>query len=200
VVPPDETTLDAAQIPRETVFDSAEVGTVQITDNTGRKIPVNVRLRGFTEDGELAPLIDGPPEALPDFTIGLEELLNAIREIAIKSPFVSAADYEIKKRLYLRDPVPFGQLRDLVRVGHIQLFPRYRKQGQFWVAKNLGPPRPPYSRRPRDRADAPGGSQRQGPRRALGALLRDRDSSPLRLDGLGWRRLGLAGSDLPRRK
>ena len=147
VVPPDETTLDAAQILRELVFDSAEVGTVQITDNTGRKVPVNVRVRGFTEDGELPPLIDvpdeAPAEALPDFTQELVEILAAIREIAIKNPYGTAADYEIKKRLYLRDPVPFGQLRDLVRLGHIQLF-RGGKQRQFWVAKPLDPPHPPF--------------------------------------------------------
>lgn len=147
VVPPDETTLDAAQILRELVFDSAEVGTVQIPDNTGRKVPVNVRVRGFTEDGELPPLIDvpdeAPAEALPDFTKELEEILTAIREIAIKNPYGTAADFDIRKALYLPGPVPFGQLRDLVRLGHIQLW-RGGKQRQFWNAKPLDPPRPPY--------------------------------------------------------
>ncbi len=148
VVPPDETTLDAAQILRELVFDSAEVGSVQISDNTGRRIPVNIRVRGFTDDGELPPLIDvsdeSSAEALPDMTKELEELLTAVREIAIKNQYGTAADYEIRKRLYLRDPVPFDQLRDLVRLGHIQLVPRHGKHGRFWVAKPMDPPRLPF--------------------------------------------------------
>lgn len=148
VVPPDENTLDAAQILRELVFDSAEVGTVHITDNTGRKVPVNVRVRGFTEDGELPPLIDTqdeePAEALSEFTRELEELLTAIREIAIKNPYGTAADYEIKRKLFLSSPVPFGQLRDLVHLGHIELNQKQGRFGPFWTAKPLDPPRPPF--------------------------------------------------------
>jgi hypothetical protein len=147
VVPPDEHTLDAAQVLRELVFDSTEVGTVHITDHTGRKVPVNVRVRGFSEDGELPPLIDisdeTPTETQPDFTKELEELLNPIHEIALKNPYGTAADFAIRKALYLPGPVPFGQLRDLTRLGHIQLLPRRGKQGStFWVAKPLDPPRP----------------------------------------------------------
>jgi hypothetical protein len=149
VVPPDESTLDAAQVLRELVFDSTEVGSIHVSDNTGQRIPVNVRVRGFTEDGELPPLIDvpdeTPAEALPDFTKELEELLTAIREIAVKSPYGSAADFEIKKKLYLRESVPFVQLRDLVRRGHIQLIPRHGPHGVFWTAKPLDPPRPPFT-------------------------------------------------------
>lgn len=148
VVPSDENTLDAAQILRELVFDSTEVGTVHIADNTGRKVPVNVRVRGFTEDGELPPLIDTrdeePAEALPEFTSELEQLLTATREIAIKNPHGTAADYEIKKKLYLSSPVPFGQLRDLVRLGHVQLNQRQGPLGPFWAVKPVDPPRPPF--------------------------------------------------------
>jgi hypothetical protein len=148
VVPPDEETLDAAQTLRELVFDSAEVGTVQIADPTGRKVSVNVRVRGFTEDGQLPPLIEileeVPAETPPELTKELEELLAAIREIAIKSPYGTAADFEIRKALYLPGPVPFGQLRDLAATGHILLLPRNGKQGRFWVAKPLDPPRPPF--------------------------------------------------------
>ena len=148
VVPPDEHTLDAAQTLRELVFDSAEVGTVEIADHTGRKVPVNVRVRGFTEDGELPPLIDltdeTTAEPLPEFTKDLGEILAAIREIAIQSSYGTAADFEIKKRLYRREAVPFSQLRDLLRLGHIQLTPILGKHGQFWVAKPLDPSCPPY--------------------------------------------------------
>ena len=160
VVPQDEGTLDAAQILRELVFDSAEVGSVHVSDSTGQRIPINIRVRGFTEDGELPPLIDGPDEipaeALPEFTRELEELLAAIRDIAVKNRYGSAADFEIRKRLYLGDPVPFVQLRDLVRLGHIQLIPRRGPHGMFWTAKPLAPPRPPFSGDPqtvRDRLE-----------------------------------------------
>ena len=149
VVPPDETTLDAAQILRELVFDSAEVGTVHLTDNAGRKIPVNVRVRGFTDDGELPPLIETPEEPstepLPELTSELEEILTAIRDLAIKSPYGTAADFDIKKKLYRQTQVPLTQFRNLARLGHITLDQKTGKFGLFWIAKPLDPPRTPFS-------------------------------------------------------
>jgi hypothetical protein len=147
VVPSDEEALDAAQILRELVFDSEEVGSVELRHSDGRRVPVNVRVRGFVRGGELPELAavtdEVPAETLPEWTRDLEDLLKAIQAIALASSYGTAADFELKNKLYRE--VAFTELRDLFRVGHIQLDQRHRKSGSgsFWAARPLAPPRIP---------------------------------------------------------
>lgn len=74
-------------------------------------------LPGFTEGGELPPLIDTSEEAetepLPELTADLEEILSAIRELAVTSPYGTAADFAIQ------EAVPQGvySLRSTARPG-----------------------------------------------------------------------------------
>lgn len=151
VVPSDEDILDAAQILREFVFDSEEVGTCSISDPGGRPVAVNIRVRGFVKGGEL-PLLSDEPEATqddvsPEMTASLTELLAAIREIAAGNKYGTAPDYQLRKKLYRE--VPFSELHDLLRLGHIRLNLIQGGYGPFWVARPLGHPKVPFSADPK---------------------------------------------------
>lgn len=147
VVPSDEEMLDAAQVLREFVFDSEEVGTCSISDPEGRPVAVNIRVRGFVKGGELPLLSDRPQgvqdDSAPEMTGSLEELIGAIREIAVGSKYGTATDYQLRKKLYRE--VPFSELRDLLRLGHIHLKQRQGSYGPFWVARPLDLPKVPFS-------------------------------------------------------
>jgi hypothetical protein len=170
VIPSDEDTLDAAQILREFVFDSEEIGTCSIADHEGKPVPVNIRVRGFVLGGEL-PLLSQETEEtryelLPEMTRNLDELLKAIREIAAKSKYGSAAEFDLKKtknKLYRE--VPFSEVRDLMRLGHVRLEFKHGEYGQFWVARPLDPPQIPFSADPqtvRERLEETVASARTG--------------------------------------
>lgn len=148
VVPSDEETLDAAQILRELVYDSADAGTVSLTDPEGRSVSVGIRLRGF--DG--APLPQLQPsepaaehEPLPELTPKLAELLQAIRKIALGSSHGNATLSLLKKELFYQPSIL--QLRQLLQLGHIRLGLRGGPHGSFWVARWLPSPSIPFPAR-----------------------------------------------------
>jgi hypothetical protein len=144
VVPPDEEVLDSAQILREFVFDTQEVATVAIDDGNGWRVPVNIRVRGFSAQRPVDIAAEPPAErgAEPVLTSELAELLAAIKKLALASSYGTAAEWQLKKELY-RKP-PFTELKTLVELGYLRLDQKQGQYGPFWTAKPIDPPIVPY--------------------------------------------------------
>ena len=148
VVPPDEEVLDAAQVLREFVFDANEVGQVELPDPQGRTVRVGIRVRGFQgaalpelpAESETPEVVAEPPA---EMTPEMEELLAAVRELAIRSTYGTAAAFELERKLFRS--IPFSDLRNLLRLGHVRLYRREGRRGVFWAVRPEDPPQVPFA-------------------------------------------------------
>jgi hypothetical protein len=145
VTPSDEEVFDAAQLLREFVFSTEEAGLASVPDGQGREWSVAVRVRRFSTTTPLAQLKPGPaPPPAPALTPALREIVDTIRLVAAKSQYGTAADYEIKKALFRKDPIPFAHFHALVRGGWITLDRVQGKFGDFWSSRPIQPQRLPW--------------------------------------------------------
>ena len=140
--PVDQEQMDKAEGLREFVFDAALMREVEVVDNTGAKVDVQIRLVGFEDSGDL---IDPPvraPVAVPSAQALTDEdkhLLQAVRHVALGSTYGTAASFALEKRLG-RKPVLPGLSRLQAR-GHIDLWQVITDKANFWNARPLDPPR-----------------------------------------------------------
>ncbi len=147
VVPPDEGILDAAQIVREFVYNAVEIGSIMLRDPQHGSALVSIRVRGFP--GALPPELpertESTPEedeSLPVMVPELEELLDKVRELALQNPYGTAATFDLEREL-LRE-IPVSDLRDLLRLGHVRLYRRRGRHGDFWAVRPVDPPQIPF--------------------------------------------------------
>jgi len=168
VVPPDEELFDAAQVVREFVFDTVELGEVALPDHQGQSARISIRVRGFDGTPDPERLVQAEPapvedEPLPAMTPELEELLAKVGELALRSRYGTAASFELQKEV-LRE-IPVSDLRDLLRLGHVRLDWRPSRYGGFWAVRPANPPQVPFPARPetvRERLEEVIASARQG--------------------------------------
>lgn len=135
-VPAEQETMDKAELLREFVFSCEPLSDVVLDGPQGRKIGVQVRVRGFEgDDYEVDLTPDVAPVSLPlAMTPELEGLLTAIRGIVARGDFASAALYEIKRTMALARE-PFDQCRQLHQLGWISFYQRDGQRGAFWLAR-----------------------------------------------------------------
>jgi ATP-dependent helicase YprA (DUF1998 family) len=144
VVPPDEDVLDSAQTLREFVFDTHEIAAVAIDDGDGRRVPVSIRIRGFSpERASNTTEHSDEPETKPALTKELVEILEAIKRLALTNQYGSVIVSQLRKELY-REP-RFIELRTLVELGFLRLDRKQGPYGPFWTAKPIDPPIVPYA-------------------------------------------------------
>lgn len=144
-VPGEQETMDKAEILREFVFSCAPAAETAIDGPRGRKIRIEVRVRGF--DGEEAELDltdePAPLEAKPEMTPELEGVLAAIKRVASEGQYRSALLSHVKRAMALARE-PFTQCRDLHLIGWISLTQRESSHGRFWLATPFDQPRRVY--------------------------------------------------------
>ena len=140
-VPSDQEVLNQAQLLREFVYSCREVDRLKLSDGKGRSIPVEVRVRGFSE-GQILPTIEAASNDELDSSLEMtaehQEVLDAVRDIASKNEkFGTAPYYQVAKHLARNDLLPL--LVDLHHLGWINLEQRQRKNGDghFWTARNF---------------------------------------------------------------
>ena len=132
------------------MFDATEIGQIELPDPQGRTARVTIRARSFP--GGAPPELPAASEVAveeepqPVMTPGLEELLASVRELAIRSKYGTAATFELEKKLFRS--IPFADLRDLLRLGHVRLYRRQGKRGVFWAVKPEDPSLVPFAVRP----------------------------------------------------
>lgn len=143
-IPLDQEVLDAAEIVREFIYSCRNVDLPPDFRLFGER--VSLRLHGF-EDDVILPAIEPPPpgpaEALPEMTPALEALLQAIRVVAAGSRYGNATISLVARRL-ARPNIVIGELRELLRLGHLTLDEREGQYGKFWTISPLDPQRPPF--------------------------------------------------------
>jgi hypothetical protein len=140
-VPADQDQMDKAEMLREFVFSAEPKGEVHLRDPAGGRVRVQVRLSGFEgppEFEELGSEATAPAEA-PVAEPG--ELFDAVQSVALKSPYGTAATWDLQRHLATRDDLLPG-LAELHARGRVSLEPRRNRKGEvFWVARPLDPPR-----------------------------------------------------------
>jgi hypothetical protein len=140
-VPGDQEILDKAELLREFVFSCPSQGEVVLDGPSGTQVPVQVRARGFGGAKSNIDLTEGiappPPRKL---TPELENVLRAVRELAIGDKYNSAKLAQVKKAL-ARSAEPYDECRDLHGLGFVSLQKIPGKWGDFWIAKPFAEPR-----------------------------------------------------------
>ncbi|QYC12000.1 MULTISPECIES: AAA domain-containing protein [Brevundimonas] len=140
--PVDQEQMDKAEGLREFVFDAALMREVEIIDNTGAKIDVQIRLVGFQDSGDLVdppvqePVATSQTQALTEED---EHLLQAVRDVALGNSYGTAASFELEKRLG-RKPILPGLSR-LQASGRIDLWQVITAKANFWNARPFDPAR-----------------------------------------------------------
>ncbi|WP_224246053.1 AAA domain-containing protein [Hyalangium gracile] len=146
-LPEDADVFDAAQDLRDFVFSSEDRGQVWVPGSDGTSWLVSIRVRRF-DATEPLPRLEPPPSPrpvpapLPSTSPALEELLNAIQAVALRSEYGTAPNFELKK--VLGHEPSLEQLRALCRLGRISLLQLTGRFGQFWAARPLNPARLPF--------------------------------------------------------
>lgn len=135
-IPAEQEVMDKAEILREFVFSCAPLAETELDGPSGRRIPVQIRTRGFDGEAVDVDLTDEPPEqaALPEMTAELEGVLAAIRRVAAEGEFGSAALYRVKQAL-ARSAEPYAEARALHLLGWVSLKERSGRFGPFWTAR-----------------------------------------------------------------
>lgn len=140
--PTDQEQLNKAELLREFVFDADLKREVEIIDQSGAKVAVQIRLAGFEDSPDL---IDPPvkvPEATPATEPLSEEdrhLLQAVRDIAMGNAYGAAASFALEARLGRRPVLP--GLARLQAHGHVELRQQMGQYGSFWNARPQDPPK-----------------------------------------------------------
>jgi superfamily I DNA and/or RNA helicase len=98
VAPSEEEILDSAQILREFVFDTQEIGRVELDDGEGRRVPVSIRVRGFNIEAKPLEQVEPKQSAQPSPVLGPEliDLLNGIKKLSLRSQYGSALVSHLK--------------------------------------------------------------------------------------------------------
>jgi hypothetical protein len=135
-VPAEQETMDKAELLREFVFSCAPVTDTELVGPQGRRIPVQIRARGFAGEEAALDLSDEPAAAedLPAMTPELEGVLQAIRHVVAASQWPSAILSHVKRAMAAREE-PFPQARALHLLGWVSLEQRDGKNGAYWIAK-----------------------------------------------------------------
>jgi hypothetical protein len=141
-VPSDQEVMDNAELLREFVFNCqrANAEPLMLSAPGGGEVRVDLRLSGFAPAPALADLSAGKTAPAPvQLTQALEQMLIAIRTLALRSPYGTAADFDLRP-LIVPQRDPMADLATLFRLGLIGLIPRSGPRGVFWVARPLDPP------------------------------------------------------------
>ena len=148
VLPDDEDAFDQAQVMREYVYESTEVGTLSILGANGQRYPVSMRVRRFdgalpAEMPKIAEAIAPPPDE-KELTPEARELLNTVRRLSARNSYSNVASFVLQKELSRTDGEIFTGLRELLALGFLSLMQRRGKRGSFWVAEPKDLPLRPY--------------------------------------------------------
>ena len=143
-VPGDQDLLDKAELLREFVFSCPGRGDIVLEGPSGREVAVQVRARSFDGADAEIDLTDEvappPPETL---TPELETVLQAIRDLAVKSKYNSATLKQLKNVL-ARDAEPYDECRRLHGLGFVSLKKKPGRFGEFWTVEPFAEPRRVY--------------------------------------------------------
>ncbi|POF32613.1 AAA domain-containing protein [Roseibium marinum] len=146
-VPADQEQMDKAELLREFVFSAEATGEIDLRGPSGSRVKVQIRLSGFggaPEFEEIAVVA----EATQEVPVGeLEELLGAVRAIALTSRYGTATIRDLQRHLATRDDLLPG-LAQLHSRGRLSLEPKLSRDGQFWTARPLDPARSVFSADP----------------------------------------------------
>jgi hypothetical protein len=144
-VPAEQETMDKAELLREFVFSCAPVAETELVGPAGRRVRVQIRAQGFAGEATELNLEDepAPAEELPEMTPELEGVLAAIRQVVAGSKWPAAPLSQVKRAMAARSE-PFGQARELHRVGWVSLEQRDGKFGAYWQARPFDQPRRVY--------------------------------------------------------
>jgi hypothetical protein len=145
-VPAEQDVMDKAEILREFVFSCAPLAETVLDGPAGRRVPVQIRTRGFEGETAELDLTDEPPvqAPLPDMTAAIEGVLAAIRQVAAEGEFGSAALYRVKQAL-ARPTEPYAEARALHLLGWVSLKEKSSRFGRFWTARPFEAPRRVYA-------------------------------------------------------
>lgn len=140
-VPGDQNLLDKAELLREFVFSCPGRGDIVLEGPSGREVTVQVRARTF--DGAIGE-IDLTDEAAPSpprtLTPDLENVLQAIRDLAVKDKYNSTTLSRLRKAL-ARPTEPYEECRRLHGLGFVALKKRLSQYGDFWTVEPFADPR-----------------------------------------------------------
>lgn len=144
-VPTDQAVMDKAELLREFVFSCDKVVETELDGPAGRRVRVDIRVRGFAGEAAALDLTDVPPPAeqvLP-MTPELEGVLAAIRQVAAQGQAGSATLSRVKQAL-ARSTEPYAEARALHQLGWISLKQRDGQYGPYWLARPFDQPRRVY--------------------------------------------------------
>ena len=137
VVPEDDALFGKAQVLRDYVFATKEVGVCPVAGPQSVPIQVAVRVRRF---GGALDLESDPTPALPSepdegaLTPSLRELLDEIRRLSRTGPHHNAPDYQLSKQLSRRIPEVRREIVELFSSGFVTVRLVDGSYGVFWTA------------------------------------------------------------------
>lgn len=136
-VPTEQEQMDKAELLREFVFNSSTRGTASISDPHGPPVSVEVRSVGFEDSPATEPfeaVAEVDVKQSERLEVELENLLNAVRQVALANPHGGATISKVQRALATsRDVLP--GLARLHALGWIGLEHRPGPHGHFWLAK-----------------------------------------------------------------
>lgn len=144
--PTDQEQMDKAEKLREFVFDAELMREIEVEDDAGARVKVQIRMVGFEDSGVLVdpPVQAQAPapeaEALTDDDL---HLFQAIRNVALGNAYGTATSYALEK--LLGRPVLPGLSRLQAR-GLIEIWQVMGPHGAFWSCRPLDPPRRIFGR------------------------------------------------------
>lgn len=134
-VPGDQELLDKAELLREFVFSCPSRGDIVMDGPSGREVLVQVRARSFDGAETEIDLTEGSPSPPPrTLTPDLENVLQAIRDLAVRSKYNSATVKQLKNAL-ARTTEPYDECRRLHGLGYVSLKKKPGKYGDFWTVE-----------------------------------------------------------------
>lgn len=142
-VPTEQEQMDKAELLREFAFDAVLLAEAALPDGAGGRFPAQIRVMGFDGAPPLqavdAPIGAGPTPAVT-LTAWQDSVLQAVRSVSLGSDYGNATLPKLQMALATRDNL-LPVLSELHGLGRIALELRSSRNGPFWVALPLDPPR-----------------------------------------------------------
>lgn len=193
LVPPQQETLDKAEVLREFAFSCRPLGEATIERGGLGPVRVTVRVGGFEGEEADAAAWEGPPplpiqDEDPPHPRAMA-LLEAIRELSVGNTYNSVTLFQLQRAVPHRGGIAslYGEVRGLHAAGWASLWEKVGPYGLFWTARALDRPR---------RVCGPADSDIR--ERILAAVVGSRTLYNAVRDGFLWMGSGYPGTDLLR--